>query len=108
IVVVFPAPFGPRNAKTSPAGTDSETSSTARTSVLYTFDRPSISIAGGAAIGSGIASSSRLLTLDTYAIYKQTRGTSRRCQNTPYTTHGEPSPVAAIRPLESHRSLTTT
>jgi hypothetical protein len=43
-VVVFPAPFGPRNPTTSPARTSKETSRTASTPA-YRFARPRATIA---------------------------------------------------------------
>src|SRR5262245_57072528 len=60
IVVVLPAPFGPRRPNTSPAPTEKDTPSTARTLPGYTLTRFSISsvfspaavAAGGAAVVS--------------------------------------------------------
>src|SRR5512141_2144504 len=44
IVVVFPAPLGPRKPKTSPSATSSERSSSART-LPYFLPRPRVAIA---------------------------------------------------------------
>src|SRR3989344_501097 len=50
IIVVFPAPFGPRSAKKSPAGTERETPFKASVPVAYVLNRSFIASADSAVL----------------------------------------------------------